>query len=167
MSYSVEISRGPALLLFDLRGPAADAESVLRDMEAPLPTKPNTMEKSAAWTTYWIGPERWILCKVHEVQDDAGSAPINDETPPTVSLVEVTDAYVHFSIAGPDALDVMSQAAPLDFDPSAFPSGSASYTEFFRTTALTACESGGSAFAVFVERSYADYVEACLRDAVG
>lgn len=165
MPYRVDISRGPVSGLFDLRGPASDAESVFRNLKAPQPFKPNTMAKGDAWITYWIGPERWILCKDREVQGDA--AAVNDEILPTVSLVEITDAHVRFSIAGPDALDVMSQAAPLDFDPSAFPSGSASFTDFFRTTALTVCETEGTEFAVFVERSYADYVEASLHDAIG
>ena len=87
--------------------------------------------------------------------------------PLNVSVVDVSDTYVRFSVAGPDALDVMSQATPLNLGPGTFPDGSASYTEFFGTTTLMECVSAGTSFVVFVERSYADYVEACLRRAAG
>lgn len=160
MSYRVEVSRRPGCTLFDLRGSAGGADTLFKHLRTAVPVRPNTVRVSDARAVYWVGPERWLLREEHGL-------PAGDTMPLNVSAVDVSDAYVRFSVAGPDALDVMSQATPLDLGPGTFPDGSASYTEFFGTTALTECVSAGTSFVVFVERSYADYVEACLRRAAG
>ena len=172
MSYRVEVSRRPGCTLFDLRGSAGGADTLFKRLRTAVPVRPNTVRVSDARAVYWVGPERWLLCEEHGLPagspDMASPAlPAGDTMPLNVSVVDVSDAYVRFSVTGPDALDVMSQATPLDLGPGTFPDGSASYTEFFGTTALTECVSAGTSFVVFVERSYADYVEACLRRAAG
>ena len=172
MSYRVEVSRRPGCTLFDLRGPAGSADTVFKRLRTAAPVRPNTVRASGTWAVYWTGPRRWLLREDYGLPAGSPGAATpaslaGDEAPLDISMVDVSDAYVRFSVAGPDALDVMSQATPLDLDPGTFPDGSASYTEFFGTTTLTECVSAGTSFVVFVERSYADYVEACLRRAAG
>ena len=167
MSYRVEVSRRPGCTLFDLRGPAEGADTVFKRLRTAAPVRPNTVRASGIWAVYWTGPRRWLLREDYGLPAGSPAFLAGDEAPLDVSMVDVSDAYVRFSVAGPNAVDVMSQATPLDLDPGTFPDGSASYTEFFGTTALTECVSAGTSFVVFVERSYADYVEACLRQAAG
>ena len=163
MAYDVTLARGALAGLLDIRAAAGLLAETLGPQGIALPERPNTAAGDGALRLHWLGPAHWLL--EGEEARLAALAPVLASA--GLSAVVVSDAYLAFALDGPDVGEVLAQATPLDLDPAVFPSDGATFTEFFGQTALIARDPAGAGFRVLVARSYADYLEDCLRAAVG
>lgn len=154
----------PAAGLLSLQAPAGIfAEHIgLR-----LPTTPCTFTADGEVTAYWLAPDEWLLRlptgRQGTVEERwqgalAGSAAGG-------AVVDVSSAYVGYRLVGGATREVLMKASPVDFHPRAFAAGRCVQTVFAKTGALIAC-TGASAFDVLVRRSYADYVQRWVADAM-
>ncbi len=165
MAYNVEIRCNDIATLIDLRGDPAALAGHLDAAHLELPKRPNARLATNEAMLFRVGPRRVLL------QAGPGLAPALSKALEAVAedlmlaAADISDAFVAFAVSGPDALDVMTQATPLDVSAETFPEDAASFTDVFGQAGLVTRAPGG--FAIFIERSYADYIEACLRRAAG
>ncbi len=166
MAYDVTVNCTRPEAWCDLRGDYRAVTEALAPLSLALPATPNTFRTEGEWGVLWLGPQRWLLSG--PLARESALATIADRgcDDPVISAVVVSDAYAGFDVAGPQVRDVLAQATPLDMRPDAFGIGSASFTECFGITALVCC-TAATAYRMYVERSYADFMNACLTRAVG
>jgi len=165
MAYRVDISRNDIAALFDLRGDPALLAAHLQTAKLALPAGPNTRAAHGPVTLLRVGPRRLVLLGA-SLPDAALAAALGAlAADPLLAAADISDAFIAFTVAGPEAQDVMAQATPLDIGREAFAEDAASFTEVFGQTGLVMRAAGG--FAVLIERSYGDYIEAFFRAAAG
>ena len=140
MAYAVDIGREPLGSLHDIKGTAASVTKTLGSLGLSMPVTANTLSKNGDLDVLWIGPQRWLLRSLAGRDLNASLAEFAGD--PSASVVDVTDAYTTFAIAGAEANEVMAQASPLDVHPSAFPANGASFTW---GAAQPGCGASGSA----------------------
>jgi sarcosine oxidase subunit gamma len=164
MAYRADIARRELEGLFDLRGDSVAIAACLGMAGAVVPTRPNTAAVSGDATVFWIGPKRWLL-RVPPAREVELAAVFDASLAgKTANASLVSDMYAGLTLGGPEARDVLAQGCPLDLDR---PAGTATMTELFGSAALVHFQSDAPEFAIAVERSHADFIEACLRRARG
>ena len=147
----------PPCGLLDLRGPA-DAIGLA------VPVAPCTYAVLGERTAYWLGPDEWLL-RVPAGDEGEVERGLREALAGRGAVVDVSGGYRGYALDGPFAQDVLMKASPYDFDPRAFASGRCVQTVFAKTTALVASREDGS-FELLVRRSYADYFERWVEDAM-
>lgn len=157
MRYDVDITRLGLCALFDLKGTAKALQDWIADGLPALPSQPNTRIIQNGVAIYHIGRNHWILRAPLE-QEGRLEACLKPETcPAEISVVRVSDTLSFFRLTGPQAIEVMAIASPLDLHDSVFGPDAVSYTEVFGLKALvTRCEGG---FECAVEQSFGDFVQ--------
>lgn len=116
-----------------------------------------------------LGPDEWWLRA-----DRSSAAGIESRLGVTLgnrthSVVNVSDRHVTFNITGPGAEALLATGTPLDVHRSAFAAGHCTRTVFARAEIVLARRPNGpddDRFELTVNRSFARYVEALLRDAL-
>lgn len=166
MGYDVTITRTPMRALFELGG---DLSALVRwggDVLAPLPDTPLAVHAGNGRMLLATGPGHWLLSAPIGAETALIAALRPDAAPAEISIVAVSDMYAFLAVTGPGARDVMAVATPLDLDPVAgLRAGQAAWTEAFGAKALIRPVSEG--FEIAIERSYADWFEACLTASAG
>lgn len=166
MAYDVTVTRTQPEAWCEVRGEQHAVAAALAPSALALPATANTLLLDGERGVLWLGPRRWLLSGpvAHEPALQAIVDRVADD--PAVSAAIVSDAYAGFDVAGPQVQDVLAQATPLDVRPEAFAIGAASFTRCFGITALVCC-TAATAYRLYVDRSYADFMHACLARAVG
>ena len=145
----------------NLRGDPEDrqflinAESVL---DIQLPLTPNTRHASADQICYWTGPNEWLLhCRLSATGPivKALKAKLRDTH---FAVTEVTDYYTVLHLDGPDSIELLSRACPLDLHPAKFAVGHCTQTRFGHASILLHKTSDTPAFDIQVRWSYTEYV---------
>jgi sarcosine oxidase subunit gamma len=156
MPYDVTIQRLDTQALYDLKGPRAGLQAWAGAALPPFPERPNSKTEAQGDTLMFIGPDHWILRAGLDHEDALDTALRPTAAPPEVSLVRVSDTLAWFRITGPEAVEVMAVACPMDLHESRFGADAASFTEAFGLRALvTRCEGG---FDMAIEQSFGPMV---------
>ncbi len=186
MAYDVTITRAPLAAVFDIRATRTVMASAGSSVGAPRPPDtPNTATCRDDVTLMWVAERRFLLhaplereaemarifaekaVALNAARRDSGRARERGDGINVTSAVVVSDAWTRFDVAGPDASEIIAQATPLDIRVPEFPEGAATFTDVFSLTGLLYNASGLDGFALWVDRSYGDYVEAWLNTAAG
>ena len=163
------LSEGGPCGLLNLRGDPASArfrDAAKASSGVDLPRTPNTYQRVADCTAYWLAPDEWLLA-----MPDGEQAAMENRLRKTLadrhfSVVDVSGSYLRLVLAGTGARTVLQQASPYDFHPKAFAPGRCVQTVFAKATALIAAEADAS-FVLLVRASYADYIRRWVATALG
>lgn len=164
MAYQADIARRPLGGLFDLRGDPVAVADCLGLAGITAPTQPNSVAMAAEATVFWIGPRRWLLRVPLARETELAVAFAASLANKLANASLVSDMYASFTLSGAEARDVLAQGCPLDLN---LPPDTATMTELFGSAALVHFQSDALGIAIAVERSHADFIEACLRRARG
>ncbi len=186
MAYDVTITRAPLAALFDMRATRTVMASAGSSLGAPMPPDtPNTATSKDGITVMWVAERRFMVhgplereatmatifsekaIALNAARRDSGRGREKGGGMNVTSAMLVSDAYARFDIEGPDAVAIVAQATPLDIREPEFPESAATFTEVFYLTGILYNAPGLDGFALWVERSYGDYIEACLNAAAG
>lgn len=165
MADGVVLARLPDCGLLNLRlPPGAQPTSAVADaVGLALPKAPCTYAAGADVAAYWLAPNEWLVAVAAgaegELENRLRSALRGG------AVVDVSAAYVCYSLRGSAAGELLMKACPYDFDRRAFGPGRCVQTVFAKTTALVARGEDAS-FDLAVRRSYADYFERWTADAL-
>lgn len=161
MGYDAAYTRHDLRAVFDLKGTQGDLADWCAGLDLAWPTRPNTQAMRGPHALCWIGPEHWLLLAdlAQEATLEAALRPT--DAPETISVVRVSDSFQFFDVTGPDALEVMAIACPLDLHPSVFGDDACTFSEVFGQKALVYRAPKGFAFAV--EQSFGPLIEDYLK----
>ncbi len=167
MAYDVNLEPRARSAMFALQGDAATVATALGALGMALPKVANTTSHGDGLDVFWIGRARWLLRGPLDAEEELMGrlAPLREA--PRVDAVCVSDYYAGFTVEGPDTRAVLAQGCPLDLHERGFPLDAASFTSLFSLRALLHYESSPSTYALYVEASVADYVQASLQAAIG
>ena len=165
MAYEVNIRANISHALFDLKGEKQALMNWLPEIADSFPRRANSFSVLGRKMLYWIGPAHWILRGPLSEEADLHEMLRTEAAPVNISLVLVSDALRFFEISGPDTLQLVAIASPLDTHPTVFPVNSATYTEAFGLKALISHTDSG--YEIAVDRSFATMTEDYLMRAVG
>ncbi|MEO7243233.1 MAG: hypothetical protein ABIW85_10010 [Variovorax sp.] len=152
MIYDATIQPLPLAAMVDLKGPREDVLPRLArlGLAAPLPGRAT---RAGSFEACQPGREHWLVRAPLEQEQTLLALLLQDAPASATLIVLVSDMYADFSIAGPDARQILAIACPLDADPVAFPPDGATFTEAFGQRVLLLRREDG--FELAVERSYA------------
>ena len=123
-----------------------------------IPERPS-LEDLNVWA---LGPGDWLLV----ARTEAAFASAHSALSPSAgfAVVDVSDAFCTYRVAGSEAGTLLSKGCGLDFDVTRFAVGCNARTRFAQI-ALIVCRVESDAFELHVGRSYAHYLHAWLLDA--
>lgn len=157
MGYDARIERLDLFAVIDLKGTRTALVDWKGSHLPAFPEAPNTASTGDGLELYWIGVDHWLLRGPLDREEellqtlDLASAPVD------ISAVRVSDTLAFFSIAGPDAGQILSIASPLDTALQSFPQNGVTYSDAFGLKALVIRRTDG--YELAVERSYADMTQ--------
>jgi sarcosine oxidase subunit gamma len=168
----VGLAELPYLSMVNLRvdpaGPVAARIAAL--LGAELPTEPNTVATSPAWSVLWLGPDEWMVVGQDGAAPDLVELLRGLLAGQRGSAVDVSANRTTIELAGPFARDVLEQGCPVDLHPRAFGPGRCLQTMLARAQVVIWRPPGpatGEVFRVLVRGSFAGYLAAWLADAAG
>lgn len=145
-----------------LRRPAAPTlEDLAHVLGAPLPQAGRIAEGRAGMIA-GLAPGEWCLVGGAWNRDDVIGAAARTCL---ASLVDLTHGHASWRISGSDAGALLSKGCTLDFHDRGFPAGRAMQSALAQTFITILRPTTAAEFIVIAERSYADHLEAWLRDA--
>ena len=168
--YDARITRLPMEALFEARGPADELERACRSARLDWPQAPHRCMRDARGAGLVRLGHKRVLIRA-PIADEASLGAALDAAfarEVTANCARASDMYALLRVAGPRAVDVLRQGAPLDLSAAAFPDGAATGTRLWEATVMI--ERVGAAppaFDILVEASFADYLELWLRCAAG
>lgn len=119
----VSLAERPFLGKLILRGTPEDRDFLKAARKAcgvDLPVEPNTVAEKDGRRILWLGPTEWLV----RTEPGGETGLLNDLTKTFAGtpsgIVDVSDYYTVFRLAGPRARDVMAKGCPLDLHPRAF-----------------------------------------------
>ena len=179
----LQLAELPYLSMVNLRvdpaGPVAARIAALLGVE--LPTEPNTVVSSAAWSVLWLGPDEWLVVGPEGAAADLVGLLRGLLAGQRGSAVDVSANRTTIELAGPFARDVLEQGCPLDLHPRVFGPGRCVQTMLARAQVVIWRPADGAAgaqagaqassseevFRLLVRGSFAGYLAAWLNDAAG
>jgi len=179
----LQLAELPYLSMVNLRvdpaGPVAARIAALLGVE--LPTEPNTVVSSAAWSVLWLGPDEWLVVGPDGAAADLVGLLRGLLAGQRGSAVDVSANRTTIELAGPFARDVLEQGCPLDLHPRVFGPGRCVQTMLARAQVVIWRPADGAAgaqagaqassseevFRLLVRGSFAGYLAAWLNDAAG
>lgn len=167
MGYRVEVG-GPARpALVSLRVGAQGSSAVEAALGVALPRPAGLASGNGTVTVFGLGPDEWLV-RVPPDEEAHWLARLEAAAAGSfAAVVLVSDAWSVFTVAGPDALDVLAQSTGVDVHPSAFPDGRAVRAGFARISALIHRLDDRPSFDVYVDSSLARYAGRWLESAIG
>lgn len=156
MRYDVHVNRQEISALFDLKGDQTALEEWAGKHLPPFPRSHNQFTAADGKELLHIGRKHWILRTEIEREEECQADLKPSEAPPPISIVRISDTLTFFAVTGPDAVEVMSIACPLDLHPAAFGDRDVTFTEVFGLKALVRRVVQGFEFAV--EQSFGDMI---------
>ena len=167
MGYRVDIVGPERPALISLRVDARGMPAVERALGAALPRPAGLASRIDSVTLFGLGPDEWLI-RVSPNDEEEWLARLDEAAAGSFSaVVRVSDAWRVFTLAGPETLDVLSQATGVDLHPSRFPTGRAVRAAFARITALMHRVDDRPSFDVYVDASLARYAGRWMERAVG
>jgi sarcosine oxidase subunit gamma len=172
----LELAEVPYLSMVNLRvdpaGPVAGRIAALLGVE--LPTEPNTVASSPAWSVLWLGPDEWLVLGPDGAAPDLVELLRGLLAGQRGSAVDLSANRTTIELTGPSAREVLEQGCPLDLHPRVFGPGRCVQTMLARAQvviwrpASDAADGGpGETFRLLVRGSFAGYLAAWLTDAAG
>jgi len=151
----------------DLRG---EPTKKFRDAVAGVlgvapPTAPNTTAGDGARTVLWLGPDEWLIVTPPGAEDETAEALRAALAGHHVAVTDVSEGRTVIALAGRHARDVLAKGCPIDVHPRVFAPGDCAQSIYGKANVLVHQTSAAPAFDIYVERSFADYLWACLEDA--
>ena len=154
----------------NLRGDPADprfARTVGAALGCVLPTAPNSVQTAAEVTVLWLGPDEWLV-----LAEPGREASLVDELVAAMdgvpaSVVDVSGNRARLRLAGPGAREVLAKGCPLDLHPRAMKPGDCAQTVLARTAVILHQVDDRPCYDLYPRRSFAPYLAAWLRDAMG
>ena len=125
-----------------------------------FPSRPNTTTLWKGADVLWLGPDEWLV--VAEAGSAAGLLADLEAALGTGhrSVLDVSASRVAFELRGPDRLELLASACPLDLHPRSWTEGRCAQTVFGAAQVLL--HERGGATRVFVRPSFGDYVVGLL-----
>ncbi len=152
----------------NLRGDTdnSDFTAMIRDvLGTDLPTTPNTVNATSAFTIFWLGPDEWLI---HTSEDKQGALMdrLRSALGDTHSAVtDVTDYYVVIEMQGAACRDVLARGCSVDFHPRVFGPGRCAQTHFSHANVLIH-QVNDTDFHVQGRWTYARYLWTYLAEAI-
>ncbi|MDF1759100.1 MAG: sarcosine oxidase subunit gamma family protein [Coxiellaceae bacterium] len=151
---------------FVLRGDknSADLEQALyKHLKLYLPQNPREMAKSVCAAIYYISFDEWLIV-VDEVKLTTVDAHLRADLSGHVQLVDNTGGMTQLNMQGQTVHTLLQKLCNYDFHPSHFPVGACVQTKIAKTSGLVV-RWGEYAFALYIRRSFCDYITAWCLDA--
>lgn len=130
-----------------------------------LPTAPNTTAGDDARTVLWLGPNEWLIVTLPGAEDETAEALRAALAGHHVAVTDVSEGRTVIALAGRHARDVLAKGCPIDVHPRVFAPGHCAQSTYGKANVLVHQTSAAPAYDIYVERSFADYLWACLEDA--
>ncbi len=151
----------------DLRG---EPTKKFRDAVAGVlgvapPTAPNTAAGDDARTVLWLGPDEWLIVTPPGAEDETARALRAALAGHHAAVTDVSEGRTVIALAGPHARDVLAKGCPINVHPRVFGAGHCAQSTYGKANVLVHQTSDAPAFDIYIERSFADYLWACLEDA--
>jgi len=164
----VSVAERPMLGKVILRGDGRD-DAFQRAVEeacgARAPVAPTTWAEGNDCWICWLGPNEWEVI-THEGQEDDYRLGLLDRLGDQhAAVVDVSDYYTTFRIAGPRARDLLAKGTPLDLHPRVFGAGRCAGTILAKATVLIVQVDDTPAYDIQVRWSMAEYLIDWLEDA--
>jgi heterotetrameric sarcosine oxidase gamma subunit len=153
--------------VFALQGHAAVVEGALKALGLELPAVANTVTHFETLDVFWVGRTRWLVRGPLDAEDELGCRLRPLSKARGTDAVCVSDYYAGFALEGPDTRAVLAQACPLDVHECVFATDAASFTSLFSLSGLLHFESNPDTYGLYVEASFADYVQRCFESVIG
>ena len=166
MGYRVDVAGPVRPALVSLRVGAEASPAVEEALGAALPRPAGPVTRNGSVTVFGLGPDEWLV-RVPPDEEEHWLARLEAAAAGSfAAAVLVSDAWSVFTVAGPDALDVLAQSTGVAVHPSAFPTGRAVRAGFARTSALIHRLDDRPSFDVYVDASLSLYTDRWLESAV-
>lgn len=107
----------------------------------------------------WLAPGEWLIVQDHPF-DGLENLLESELAGHTFHLADVTYARVTFSVAGPEAIEVLNRACSVDFHPRVFKPGQCVRTRFAQIPALIHLSRNGGEFRIYADSSHEAYLDA-------
>jgi len=159
-AHGITLSETPFVGKVNVRGNADDpvfTAAVATVLGGQLPLEPNTVASHGAYTTFWLGPNEWLIHTPEDGEESLIGAlhvALGDNH---AAVTDVSDYYVVIQMRGDKAGDVLARACPLDLHPRGFPAGGCAQTVFAHATVLLH-KIDEQSFDVQVRWTYAQYL---------
>lgn len=149
-----------------LRCDASDkklAAAAKKALGITLPTESLNSSTGEKVTACWLGPDEWLLLCAEDGREALQAALEAALAGQHAAIVDVSDAYLGFAIAGPRAAELLAKGCTIDLHPSAFGQGRVGRTLLAKADITLLRTADG--FRLYVLRSFADYAGLWLEDA--
>lgn len=159
--YQVTTQRVNGIALINLRCDEAVATTMGAATNLDFPVTPFVAGFSNDLCVVRLAPDQWWIRMPAEVEYGVYERLKLVSQQYFAAVTIISDHFQGFTLSGLDTIAILSQATSLDLD--LVPPGSVVRTKFARTGATIFCHDAGPEsppdYEVFVESSYADYVE--------
>ncbi len=149
-----EVEIGCLTQLAGWSGFEAAAERLLRSIALPLPRDHRESSSTGLATAWRLAPDRLLV---------QSEAKLGVSSTADVAILDLSEARICLSIAGPGAAGLLSRVVPLDFSEAAFPSGTFAQTGLHHVGVLIDRKTAEN-FLVFVPTTWARSLTALLAD---
>ena len=129
------------------------------------PNAPNSAAGDDARTVLWLGPNEWLIVTPPGAEAETADALRAALTGHHVAVTDVSEGRTVIALAGRHARDVLAKGCPIDVHPRVFAPGHCAQSTYGKANVLVHQTSDAPAYDIYVERSFADYLWACLEDA--
>ncbi|MCC7426335.1 MAG: hypothetical protein IT557_05490 [Alphaproteobacteria bacterium] len=139
-----------------------------------LPRQGGRMVRGGAVGVLALAPDEWLLLPRGR---DVGEPLRAALAPHHAAVIEMGDAWLALSLAGPGAAEALAAGSALDLGPAQFPAGSGAATRLGSYAVILMCEAraddgttadkAGDAFTLLVPRSYAVAARGWLAEVIG
>ena len=146
---------------FIVRGDGEAAAALGAAFGVAFPREACRAATSGARSALWLGPDEWLLI----APDGEAETLTQVLSGQLASVVEVSDRQVAIGVTGAKAAEALNAFNALDLHIDAFPVGMCTRTLFGKAE-IVLWRTAADAFRVEVWRSFAQYVLACLAEAV-
>ena len=167
MGYQAEM-RGPVRpALISLRIGAEGLPAVERALGVAAPRPSGLAAVNGSVAVFALGPDEWLI-RTGPDEEERWLARLEEAAATSFSaVVLVSDAWRVFTVTGPEALDVLTQATGVDLHPSAFPTGRVVRAAFARVAAVIHRLDDRPSFDICVDASVARYAQRWIESAIG
>ena len=157
----VSVRPTPALAHLLLHCDPHDADAIGARVGVALSPEMLRGTTTDGWSALHLAPDEWLLIgdiarapsMIGAIEEAAREAPL--------SLVDISDRFLAWDLAGPRVEDLLAAGCPVDLALPAFPVEQCTRTLFGKATVML-WRTGDDAFRLEVARSFAPYVAALL-----
>lgn len=112
-----------------------------------------------------IGPDEWLIDTGSEKASIVAEELCRSLGQDHASIIDISDGVAAFDIAGAHAVDLLRKGCAIDLHPAAFAADTATRTALAQATIVLWCLENPRHWRFYVDRSFAGYIWAWLRDA--